>query len=155
MNWVFFAILGAAILHVPEEYVYPGGFSEFMRQMALPFAPFITPKFAAVFNGLFLLLCFVAALVGQKVPVFSLSIAGLCGINAMTHVLGAARARRYAPGLLTGVFLYLPLSVLAYYLAIRSGQLSVWQGIGSVLLGLAYQAVPLSYLGLTYVLKRA
>jgi hypothetical protein len=155
MNWVFYAFVGAAILHVAEEYAYPGGFSAFMKRMAPPFAPFITANFAVVMNGLFLWLCIVAALIGQRVPVFSLSIAGLCGINGLTHMLGAIRAKHYAPGLLTGVLLYLPFAVLAFYLFIRSGQLLVWQGVGSVLLGLAYQVVPISYLGLARALKRA
>jgi len=114
MSWIYYGFLIAAILHVLEEFVYPGGFMGFMKKMAPPFAPFITPTFAIVINGLFLLLCLVAALIGRIAPVLVLSIAALLGINGMTHALGAIRARRYAPGMLSGVLLYLPLAILAY-----------------------------------------
>lgn len=154
MNWISYVLVGAAILHVLEEYVYPGGFPAFMKKMAPALAPSVTPSFAVVVNGLFLLLCIAAALVGQRVPVFRLSIASLCGLNGLTHVLGTIRARQYAPGVLTGVLLYLPLAVLSYYLSVRSGEISIWQGVGSVLLGMVYQAVPISALGLAHALRR-
>jgi hypothetical protein len=155
MSWISYGFLLAAILHLLEEFVYPGGFIAFMKKMAPPFAPFVTPTFAIVINGLFLLLCVMAALIGRSAPVFVLSIAALLGINGMTHTLGAIRARRYVPGLLTGVLLYLPLPVLAYYLYIGSGQLSVEQGVGSFILGTAYQLMPMGYLGLAYLFGRA
>jgi hypothetical protein len=155
MSWIYFGFLPAAILHVLEEFVYPGGFMAFMKKMAPPFAPFVTPIFAIVINGVFLLLCVMAALIGRSAPVFVLSVAALLAINGVTHALGAIRARRYAPGLLTGGLLYLPLAVLAYYLYIGSGQVSVEEGVGSFILGAAYQLVPMGYLGLAYLFRRA
>jgi hypothetical protein len=151
MDWIFYAFIGAAILHVLEEYGYPGGFSAFMRKMAPPFAPFVTARFALIINGLFLLLCVLAASVGQQSLAISLSIAGLCLLNGLAHATGSIRSRQYVPGLVTGLFLYIPLGITAYYLFSRSGQLSVWQGAMSGILGLAYQAVPLGYL----LLRRA
>jgi hypothetical protein len=153
MNWIYYALAGAAILHVLEEYVYPGGFPDFMRKMAPSFALYVTTRFAVVINGLFLLLCIAAALAGQRAPVFALSIASLCGLNGLTHVLETIRARLYAPGVLTGGLLYLPLAFLAYSLSIRSGEISAWQGVGSFCLGLGYQVVPVSVLGLARALK--
>ena len=155
MSWIYYGFLPAAILHVLEEFVYPGGFMALIKKMAPPFAPFVTQTFAIVINGLFLLLCVMAALIGRSAPVFVLSIAALLGINGMTHTLGAIRAGCYAPGLLSGVLLYLPLAVLAYYQSIGSGQLSVEQGVGSFILGAAYQVVPMGYLGLAYLFRRA
>lgn len=154
MNWVFYALFGAAILHLIEEYVYPGGFPAFMKAMAPAFAPFVTSSFAVVSNGVFLLLCLAAALVGREALIFSLSIASLCGVNGLVHVVGMLRARQYAPGVVTGALLYLPLAVLAYYLSIRSGELSVWPVISSIFLGLVYQAIPLGTLWLARALQR-
>jgi hypothetical protein len=154
MNWIFNAIVAAAVLHVLEEYFYPGGFPDFMKRMAPSFAPFITTKFAIVINGLFLVLCILGASVGRDALVFSLSIAGLLISNGLIHLAGSLRSRRYAPGLITGVLLYIPLGITAYIFFWDSGQISVTQGIVSVLLGLAYQVVPVSYLGLASLMKR-
>jgi membrane-bound metal-dependent hydrolase YbcI (DUF457 family) len=90
MNWVFYALLGAVILHVVEEYAFPGGFPAFMKKMARPFAPYVTTGFAIAINGLFLLLCLAAALITRDAMVFRLSIAALCGINGLTHLAGYA-----------------------------------------------------------------
>jgi hypothetical protein len=154
MNWIFNAIVAAAVLHVLEEYFYPGGFPDFMKRMSPSFAPFITTKFAIVINGLFLVLCILGASVGRDALVFSLSIASLLISNGLIHLAGSLRARRYAPGLITGVLLYIPLGITAYIFFWDSGQISVTQGIVSVLLGLAYQVVPVSYLGLALLMKR-
>jgi Protein of unknown function with HXXEE motif len=148
-------LVGAAMLHVFEEYFYPGGFPDFMKGSAPAFAPFITDGFAILINGLFLVLCILGAILGSSALVFSLSIASLLVFNGLTHLAGSLRARRYAPGIVTGLLLYLPLGITAYALFLRSGQLSVSQALLSGVLGIAYQLVPVGYLGLAALLKRA
>jgi|SRR6266508_1573852 len=155
MNWIFYTFIAAGMLHVLEEYFYPGGFPNFMKRMSPAFAPFVTTSFAIIINGLFLLLCVLAAVIGKSALVFSLSIASLLFTNGLVHMLGSMRARRYAPGLITGMLLYIPLGITAYSLFWNSGELSINQGIVSFLLGLAYQVVPIGYLGLASLLRRA
>ena len=155
MDWIFLAFLGVAVLHVFEEYFFPGGFPDFMKRSAPPFAPFITKSFAIFINGLFLVLCILGAIVGRDALVFSLSIGGLLCFNGLTHLAGSLRARSYAPGMISGILLYIPLGITAYVLFLRSGQVSVTHALLSGLLGMAYQVVPIGYLGLASLLKRA
>jgi len=155
MNWIFYTFIAAGMLHVLEEYFYPGGFPNFMKRMSPAFAPFVTTSFAIIINGLFLLLCVLAAVIGKSALVFSLSIASLLFTNGLVHMLGSMRAIRYAPGLITGILLYIPLGITAYSLFLNSDELSINQGIVSFLLGLAYQVVPIGYLGLASLLRRA
>jgi hypothetical protein len=155
MDWIFQACVVAAALHVFEEYFYPGGFPDFMKSSVAAFAPFITTNFALLINGLFLVLCLLGAIVGTDALVFSLSIAGLLIFNGLTHLLGSLRARRYAPGLVSGLLLYLPLGITAYVLFLRSSQVSVPQALFSALLGLAYQFVPITFSGLASLARRA
>ena len=135
MNWIFYALLGAALLHVVEEYVFPGGFPDFMRIMAGRFASSVNAAFAIIINGLFLVLCLAGALLSTQAPLFSLSVAGLCGINGLSHLAGALRARRYAPGLATGLLLYLPLAVMAYVRYLEAGLATVRPGGGDDFMG--------------------
>jgi hypothetical protein len=148
MDWIFGGFLAASILHMLEEYFYPGGFMDVMKGFNPKFAPFVTVRLAVIINGLQLVLCVIAMVVGRDLPVFSMSIAGLLFINALMHIGACVRIKRYSPGVITGVLLYLPLSMYAYSLYLGSSQLT-WGGILITgLIGLLYQAVPISYLAL-------
>jgi hypothetical protein len=154
MNWIFQTFVGAAMLHVLEEYFYPGGFPDFMKGSAPAFAPFVTTRFAILINGLFLILCILGAIFGRSALVFGLSIGSLLVFNGLTHLAGSLRAGRYAPGMISGLLLYLPLGITAYVLFLRSGQLSVPQALLSVALGMAYQIMPVGYVGLALLVRR-
>ena len=145
MAWIFGAFLVVSMLHMGEEYFYPGGFMNVMKRLNPKFAPLVTVPMAVVINGLQLVLCLVAIAVGKTALVFSMSIAGLLFINGLTHILGCVRVRGYVPGVITGVLLYIPLSTYAYYIVVSSGQLTPTGVIVTGVLGLLYQAVPISY----------
>jgi hypothetical protein len=149
MDWIFPAFVPAAVLHILEEYVFPGGFPDFLRSLAPRFASYITTGFAIRINGGFLLLCVSAARLGAEAPVFSLSVAALLFVNGLTHVLSSLRTRGYSPGMITGALLYMPLAVTAYALVLHTVELTAWQIVLSILIGIAYQAVPLSVLALS------
>ncbi len=146
MEWIFSTFLMVSIIHMGEEYFYPGGFMDVMKRLSPKLAPFVDAPMAIIVNGLQLLLCIAAILMGQKALVFSLSVAGLLFINGWMHIMGCVRAKGYAPGVITGVFLYVPLSTYAYYLFISSSQLTLNGVIVTGILGLLYQAIPISYL---------
>ncbi len=155
MQWIFSAFLVISLIHMVEEYFYPGGFMEVMKRLSSRFAPFVDVPMAVIINGLQLLLCIIAIAVGQKALVFSMSIAGLLFINALMHILGCIRARGYAPGVISGVLLYMPLSAYAYYLFIGSSQLTLNGVVFTGVLGLMYQAIPITYLMSASLLRRA
>ena len=154
MDWVFWAFVGAAVIHIVEEYKYPGGFLDFVKCFNPRFGPSVTVNLAVILNSLFLLLCIAGAVAASKSPTFSLSIASLLFFNALMHIIGAIRARGYAPGVISGILLYLPLSLYAYYLFISSGHLTFLGLIVSSLLGVLYQLAPMGYLVLSGIAKR-
>ncbi len=155
MEWIFAAFLAVSILHMGEEYFYPGGFMEVMQQLNPRFAPLITVPMAVTINCLQLLLCLAAMAVGRRAMIFSMSVAALLFINGIVHIAGCVRIMGYAPGVITGIMLYLPLSVYAYYLSINSGRLTWKGGIAAAGLGFLYQAVPIGYLVLANAFRQA
>ena len=155
MNWVFSAFLAASLIHMGEEYFYPGGFMDVMKRLNPRFAPLVTVPLAVAINGLQLVLCLVAIAVGKNALVFSMSVAGLLFFNGLIHIMGCVRVRGYAPGVISGVLLYLPLAGYAYYLTISSGQLTLAGVIVTGVLGLLYQAVPIGYLAVASALRQA
>lgn len=148
MNWIYWSFLAAAILHILEEYVYPGGFMSFMRQSAPRYASQITAHFSILINGLFLSLCILAIVLGPDQPVFGLSIAWLLFFNGLVHIASAWRSRRYTPGLISSLVLYLPLSIMGFGLIIVQGAIDFGGVAAALLLGIFYQLVPVGYLAL-------
>lgn len=146
MDWVFVALLGAAVIHVFEEYVYPGGFSDALKNLNPKAAHLVTPRFNVIVNGLFLLLCVAGAIVGTTGLVLSLSVASLVLINAGLHIRGSIVARRYYPGTISAALLYVPIAVYAYALFLSSGQFTWLEAIQAILLGALYMAVPMTYI---------
>jgi hypothetical protein len=154
MGWIFVAFFVVSVMHMGEEYFYPGGFMGIMKRLNPRFAPFVTVPMAVIINGLQLLLCIGAIAAGKSALTFSMSIAGLLLTNGLVHILGCFRVKGYAPGVVTGVLLYIPLSLYAYYIFVSSGQLTPNRVIATVMLGLLYHAVPITYLAVASASRR-
>jgi hypothetical protein len=154
VHWILWAILGAGILHVLEEYAWPGGFIRSMRRLVPPVAAAATPRVAIAINGLMFIGYVAAALLGARAPAFSLSAAALGFWNAMFHVGGSVRSRGYAPGTATGLLLYVPLAAYAYLAFSQAGLLSAATFVVSFATGLLYHAIPIGYFLVTYLVRK-
>ena len=115
-------------LHVFEEFAWPGGFLAWHRTYRPDLAASITPRFAVIGN---LVLIAATVALGVMGPSWSRSLslwfvlAALLAGNAVWHIFGAIRTRRYSPGVITGATLYIPLLLggLWYFLSVRSASL--------------------------------
>ena len=139
-SWIFWAPLGAAILHIVEEFVYPGGFAEWDRRYRPGIKKSITTRFHVIINGLFLVACYDAGALRHR-PVgvgVWLIVAALQFGNAVWHPVGAVRTRSYSPGMVTGLLLYVPLCVYGYVLFVSAGQISVPAAILAFGVGSSY-----------------
>ena len=153
MGWVFTAFLIVSILHMGEEYLYPGGFMDFTKRLNPGIAEYITIRFAVIINALQIVLCLVALAVWKTALVFAMSVAGLLFFNGLVHLAAGIRTKGYVPGVGTGVLLYLPISLYAYVSFCMLGQLSLAGVIASALLGILYHGIPVGYLALSKVLR--
>ena len=141
IHWLYGAPFGAASLHIVEEFVYPGGFADWDRRYRPDFRNTITPRFHVIVNGLLLVACYdVWAM--RSVPIgvaVWLIVTTLLFANAVWHVVGSVKTRSYSPGVLTGLLLYVPLTVYGYVLFLRTGQASVPMAILAFAVGNSYQ----------------
>jgi hypothetical protein len=144
-DWIFTALLSAAAVHIFEEYVYPGGFSDSLRKLLPRATSLLTPKFHLAVNSLFFLLCLSSAFIGKSNLVLSLSVFGLVFVNAVLHIRGAIITKRYYPGVISGALIYIPLAVYAYFVFLSSRQLMWLQACLSFLLGVLYMGVLMTY----------
>ena len=141
MNWLYWAPFGAASLHIVEEFVFPGGFAAWDRRYRPDIRQSITARFHVIINGLLLVACYdVWALRSSPMGVgVWLTVTTLLFANAVWHVVSSARSRTYSPGMVTGVLLYVPLTLYGYGHFLRTEQASVPTAIIAFMIGASYQ----------------
>jgi hypothetical protein len=129
----------AACLHIFEEFVWPGGFAAWYRQFDPPAAAGITTRFLVIMNGILLALCLGVPLGGARQGVqFWLTASAVCAGNALWHCYAAWKTRRYAPGVVTGVILYLPLAAYGFRTFTRNGLAGPFMVGQALLIGAGY-----------------
>ncbi len=134
------APLAASALHIVEEFFLPGGFAEWDRAYRPEIAASITKRFHIGINALLLgvgLMVGVAGFTPSGTAAW-LTLAALLFSNAIYHVVGALKTRRYSPGLVTGLLLYVPLAIYGYVVLVGGGQASPVTALAAALLGGSY-----------------
>jgi uncharacterized protein with HXXEE motif len=137
---LFWALLLAAAAHVFEEFVFPGGFKAWYARYRPETATSFTPRFAIGINALLLVGCSLPLLSGPTPQVIALwlTLAAVVAGNAVFHARATLKMREYSPGLVTALFLYVPLAVLGFIHFVRVGEASWGTAIVAALLGGSY-----------------
>lgn len=108
-------------LHVTEEFFLPGGFVRWYHQYRPKFAGGKPSHYFKV-NAVGFLAVLLTSISASRGNGFAgvLVVSGLLSCNAIfTHLFGAAKTKRYSPGMITGSVLYLPLTLVSYAAAIQ------------------------------------
>lgn len=133
----------AYLVHQVEEH-HRDRFRRFVNLHVAGGANALTPRAVTVVNvGLVWLLFMLALLAAGLLDVgYGLAIVYTSLLNAVVHVVGAVALRRYNPGLVTAVLLFIPLGVLALIrVSSASGLGATGQVIGVVVAVLGHAAI--------------
>ena len=149
MDWLLWAPLVAAGLHMSEEFLIPGGFLGWYRRYRADPSR-ITRRFLVIVNAVLLVVCCNIALLGRT-PLgiaYWLTISALLCSNGIWHAWASYKSHTYSPGVVTGVAVYVPLAIFGYSQLVRSGAVSI--GIAAVawVVGGSYQFWSAAYHGL-------
>jgi hypothetical protein len=102
-----------------------------------------------VVNALVVVLGIVAAAVGWRLPALSLALPALMLINAVFfHILPFIVTRKFSPGTMTAVILFLPIGTWLFYGANQDGILTTTTALIAFALGAALMAYPVILLKL-------
>ena len=125
-DWLPWMPLVAALLHMTEEFVYPGGFPAWYKRYRID-ASRITPRFLLIVNGALLVACVNLALLGRTPPgaVYWLIIATVLASNGIWHAWACYKSHGYSPGVISGVLIYVPMTVYGVREFLRSGVISI------------------------------
>ena len=120
-------ILPAAVmLHVTEEFLFPGGFIEWYQEWFPSKEKGIRPGYLVWINTLMMAACVVPVALGATEHGYSVwyVVVAIAGANAVFHVVGVFSLKKYSPGVVTGVLLYLPLFFYGSWYLLSTGNIS-------------------------------
>ncbi|HEY4282796.1 MAG TPA: HXXEE domain-containing protein [Chthoniobacterales bacterium] len=118
----------AALIHIFEEFVFPGGFKAWW----MAYRPEIA---ASVTNRLLFNVAFATQARRGNGAAAWLALAALLAGNAVFHIIGSIQTRRYSPGMVSGILLYIPLAIYGYFYFLRNGWVSVPAALVATILG--------------------
>lgn len=136
---LFWLLPLAAIMHIIEEFVFPGGFAAWYRRYKASVSSSFTPGYLIVVNVLLVAFCSLPlALDTSNAIAIWLSMASVVFVNAIFHIRGIIALRTYSPGVITSIVLYLPLPVYGYWYFLSHHQTSGIQALTSGATGMLY-----------------
>lgn len=138
-TWLPWAPLAAALLHITEEFVYPGGFPGWYRRYREDPSK-ITPRFLVIVNGALMIACLNVVQLGPTLPgaVAWLAIVTLMSSNGIWHAFASLKSHSYSPGVVTGMVVYVPLMIYGYIHYIESHTVPWFVAAVAGLVGASY-----------------
>jgi len=117
-DYIFWVALAAYAFHILEEYTYDWKtWSQKIMKLDVDWNTFYVMNIAILFLGLS------CAEVGWSHPTFSLVFPAAMLVNAMIfHIIPYVRSKRqFSPGMFTAIFLFLPIGLGSYNVAMDLG----------------------------------
>lgn len=135
-RWLPWALLIAALAHITDEFVLPGGFVRWYRSYRGAKTASVTPRFLFLMNAAMLAGCACAAQPGSLW--LWMGMAGILASNGLWHLYATLRSRTYSPGVITGTLLYIPLAAFGLVYFLRAHAISPIVALVALLVGATY-----------------
>ena len=141
MNWIYWAPLIAASLHIFEEFVFPGNFLDWYKHYKPVIKKSITWRFLLTVNLGLLILCYDIGALGASLTgiLLWIGVMAMLAANGIWHLKAAIKTQKYSPGLIIGLLFYLPLAMYGYYYFLSSKQISIPLALVAFAVGASYQ----------------
>jgi hypothetical protein len=139
IDWLAWAPLAAASVHIFEEFAWPGGFPRWYRKYRAN-ATSVNRRFLVIINAGLLITLLEAALAGGTPAgvALLLTFSAILFSNACWHVWASYKSRSYSPGVISGTVLYMPLALVEYAGWIQLGRASGWTAMLAFVIGSSY-----------------
>jgi hypothetical protein len=139
MAILFWVLPISEVLHIIEEFIYPGGFRTWYRNYRQHYNVSATPKYLIIVNSVLIILSVLPLFLDtQQGPALWLSMASVVFFNSIFHIQASLRSRRYSPGMVTSILLYIPISIYGYWYFISLHITSEAQAVVSSMTGIVY-----------------
>jgi len=144
-TYIFWAPLAAAVLHIFEEFVFPGGFRKWYSAYKPDIKKSISKRFLFFINLGLLILCYDIGAIRENTISNSISVILWLGVmallaaNGIWHLKAVWNSKTYSPGVVTGTVIYIPLAAYGYIYFLQTGAVSIWIAIAAFVVGASYQ----------------
>lgn len=141
---IFWMPAAAACVHVLDEFVFPGGFKKWFLEYKADFAVSVSDRWLFFINAALIGMGVNVGLLSHSPPLGAvawLAMAALLFSNAVFHVIGAIETRKYSPGMITGLAIYVPLATFGFAHFLRSGEVSIVMAIVAAAVGGSYHFI--------------
>jgi hypothetical protein len=139
MNILLWLLPSAAILHIIEEFAFPGGFTAWYRNYKISVSSSFTVRYLISINIILVVLCVLPLMLDASNGIaLWLTMASVVFFNAFFHIRGMVRTRTYIPGVVSSIIFYIPLAIYGYWYFLSSQKVSVEQAIASGIVGVGY-----------------
>src|SRR5580704_1950330 len=131
----------AVMLHVTEEFLFPGGFPEWYARLVPPKTTNkSTTGFLVWINTLMMCANAFALYFGDTLHGYSIWYynAAIAAANACFHIWGVFKLKAYSPGVVTGTLLYIPLFIEGTIQLVSSDKLPLQRAIVAILVAVGY-----------------
>ncbi|UCG03379.1 MAG: HXXEE domain-containing protein [Candidatus Heimdallarchaeota archaeon] len=125
-TWFFWLHIPILMLHQIEEYIFPGGFTEFANEITGEKISFTDTKTFYVNVVLGWGVFTLAAIVGMNLIWLPVALLIFMGGNAAGHVGGTILLRKYAPGFFVSLLINIPFSFFIIFTLLNTGLLSLF-----------------------------
>ena len=138
-NIPFWALTIAYSAHILEEYVLNWKeWAEKTSKIKMEWTEFFVANFAVIILGI------ACSVIGYSCPIFSYLFVGLASVNALfAHIGSTIVTKRFSPGFITSVFLFIPICTWAYTIAYQKGILTPSFLLITTIGGLLIMAFPI------------
>jgi hypothetical protein len=97
-----------------------------------------------VTNGIVVALGIAQAMLAPTLPIAPLAFAGLMLVNAIFfHVMPGLTTRRFSPGLMTALIIFLPLGVAVFWFALANAFVTSTTAVAGLIVGAVIMAYPI------------
>jgi hypothetical protein len=119
-NLPFWLLTVAYAGHILEEYILDWrSWAQEISKLKLEWSEFLVANFAVIVLG------FACSFVGFSCPIFSYMFVGLAAVNGVfAHIGTTIIKRKFSPGTITSIVLFLPICAWAYIIAAEKNLLS-------------------------------
>jgi hypothetical protein len=134
-------------LHVFEEFIFPGGYTDWYKKYSPRLVEVMTPSYLVKVNVIPLITSVLVSL-GSFDYISAYSFGGIRAwmtflsilfVNAIFHIRGSLLTKQYSPGVVTCCTLYIPLTVFSFTYLLKTGAVDIFSVLISLGVGLLFQ----------------
>ena len=154
-SWLFAFPLIAVLVHITEEFFYPGGFREWYIDYRPMVKGFLTNARLVGMNLTLVIAAASCAVTGARHGGTNtwMIVVSIVAWNSVFHITGAIRTHRYSPGMISAIALYLPLTFQGFFELVEYRQVTVGACVICFSVGTLYHFVAETEMGLKWIMK--